>query len=104
MGDIELISIEVAYAEPDRQVVLACQVPRGCPVAEAVRLSGIQSLFPQIDLEKNALGIFGKTVPPDTPVEVNDRVEIYRPLKADPQTRRRRAAGRGGTVDRPERE
>lgn len=87
------ILIEVAYALPQQQVILPVKVTEGATAAQAVDASGILKKFPEIDLEQNKLGIFGKLVKPDTVLRERDRVEIYRPLIADPkEVRRQRAA------------
>ncbi|NNF51544.1 MAG: RnfH family protein, partial [Gammaproteobacteria bacterium] len=67
---------------------------------EAVRLSGIRAEFPEIDLDTAPLGIFGKKVKSDVVLQEGERVEIYRPLKADPREVRRRLAAEGKTMGR----
>lgn len=94
------LRIEVVYARPEKQTLLKLRVPAGTTVREAARLSGIRGEFPEIDLAVNKLGVFGKKVPADTPVKEGDRVEIYRPLKADPREVRRRLAAEGKTMGR----
>lgn len=84
-----LITIEVAYALPERQTVIVLQVIEGTTVAEAIRLSGILQKHPEIDLDRQSVGIFGKVCPADRKLETGDRVEIYRPLRADPREARR---------------
>lgn len=89
------IAIEVVYALADRQRLLRLSVPQGTTMREAVRLSGMQQHFPDADLRQAPLGIFGKAVPkPEERVlEEGERVEIYRPLIADPkEVRKQRAA------------
>jgi uncharacterized protein len=89
----EELQIEVAYAQPHQQVVIALTVPAGTGVREAIERSGILARFPEIDLEKNKMGIFGKLAKADTVLHDQDRLEIYRPLLADPKdVRRSRAA------------
>nr|WP_207146450.1 RnfH family protein [Ectothiorhodospira mobilis] len=88
------MQIEVAYAKPDDQAVLEVTLPAGATVEEAIRASGILERFPEIDLSTNKVGIYGKLTRLDAPLRDRDRVEIYRPLIADPRAaRRRRAAG-----------
>jgi hypothetical protein len=94
------IRVEVAYALPERQLVLPVEVPSGTTALEAVRLSGIEEQFPGIDLAISRLGVFGKLCKPDRILAPGDRVEIYRPLKADPKARRRERAAEGGTIGR----
>lgn len=89
------ITIEVAYALPDKQVLRAFEVEEGTTVAEAIGISGIQDEFPDIDLALNKLGIFGKLAKPEDVLRAGDRVEIYRPLLADPKEIRRQRAKRG---------
>jgi putative ubiquitin-RnfH superfamily antitoxin RatB of RatAB toxin-antitoxin module len=87
------VNIEVAYALPDKQHVISLQVSQGTTIEQAIRLSGILDEFPQIDITKNKLGIFGKLKKADVVVREGERVEIYRPLIADPkQVRKQRAA------------
>jgi hypothetical protein len=93
MGDPDLIAIEVAYAEPDIQLVVPLHVAAGTEAAEAVRQSGLLERFPGIDLNDLSLGVFGVPVSPAARLSQGDRVEIYRPLQVDPkQARRNRAA------------
>jgi len=90
------IYVEVAYARPDEQLIIPLEVEEGTTASEAIERSGILERFPEIDLDKNKIGIFGKLARPAQPLREKDRVEIYRPLKADPkETRRRRAAAKG---------
>lgn len=84
--------VEVAYAARDRQVVLAVELPQGATVAEALQASGIFSAFPELEHDELALGIFGERVNGTAGVQDGDRVEIYRPLIADPKEARRRKA------------
>lgn len=87
------IPVEVAYARPDEQMIIPLEVTSGTTVQQAIELSGILEQFPEIDLDKNKVGIFGKITRGDTELRERDRVEIYRPLIADPkESRRRRAA------------
>lgn len=87
------ITVEVAYALPTHQVLKRLEVPNGTTVAQAITLSRISILFPEIDLIKNKLGIFGKLTKPETILRHQDRIEIYRPLIIDPkEARRKRAA------------
>jgi len=86
------IDIEVVYALPQRQVLKRLRVSPQTTAEQAVELSGIRSLFPEIDHSVNKLGIFGKVVNRDTVLRDLDRVEIYRPLINDPKESRRRRA------------
>jgi len=87
------IAVQVAYALPDRQVVLAVEASLDSTVRDVIETSGILDVFPGIRLAEQAVGIFGRVVSLDEPVRDGDRVEIYRPLPADPRSRRRREAG-----------
>lgn len=89
------IKVEVAYARPDKQVIIPLMVENGCTVEEAVKQSGILDKFPEIDAEKLDLGIFGKATRANTVLRELDRVEIYRPLIADPKEVRRKRAEDG---------
>jgi uncharacterized protein len=82
--------IGVAYADKFKQTWLKLDVPEGSTVLDAIRRSGLLDQFPEIDLGRNAVGIFGKIVKLDTPLEEGNRVEIYRPITADPETVERR--------------
>lgn len=92
MANTEKYYIEVAYALPEEQVLIALDVDEGTTVEQAVKLSGILEKFDDIDLTKNKLGIFGKVAKADQVLRDKDRVEIYRPLIADPKESRRKRA------------
>ena len=85
--------VEVAYALEKKQTLLELEVGEGTTLKQAVELSGIIDTYPQIDLTKDKTGIFGIIAKLDTILREKDRVEIYRPLIADPkQVRKERAA------------
>lgn len=87
-----LISIEVVFATPEKQKIISLSVAQGCTVEKAIEESGIKRFFPEIDLSQHAVGIWNKTCKlSDTP-RSGDRIEIYRPLVADPKEIRRRRA------------
>ena len=86
------IEVEVAYARPDVQRIVSLCVGQGTTAREAVERSGLASEFAEIDLDSLDLGIFGKGVALDRVLQARDRVEIYRPLLADPKEVRRRRA------------
>lgn len=93
MSETQTIHVEVAYALPDKQAIVPLQVPAGTTAIDAVRQSGIERQFEGLDPEGARLGIFGKVVGPQTALQDGDRVEIYRPLIADPkEVRKARAA------------
>ena len=87
-----MIHIEVVYATADRQVLLDLTVPQGTSVAEGIEQSAIRDEFPELKLDLNAVGIFSRKVPLDHLLREGDRIEIYRPLKADPKELRRQRA------------
>ena len=87
--------IEVAYASPEKQLILECYIDSGTSPREAIRQSGIESHFPEIDPENCDIGVFGKVIAADYELHDGDRIEIYRPLIADPKEIRRQRAARG---------
>lgn len=88
-----MIRVEVAYALAAEQTVLPVEVMRGATIGEAIEKSGVLARFPQIDLMRARVGVFGKLRELADIVSAGDRVEIYRELCVDPkETRRRRAA------------
>lgn len=89
------ITVEVAYALPSEQLIIPVLVAPDTTAEAAVRLSGILEKFPDIDLNVNKIGIFGKLTKLDTVLRAHDRVEIYRPLIADPKEVRRQRAAEG---------
>jgi hypothetical protein len=86
------IQIEVAYATPERQQIIPLRVPAGTVVADAIDRSQIKQYFPEIDLTEQKVGIWSKAVKLDHELRDGDRIEIYRPLIADPKAVRRRRA------------
>ena len=91
----EGILVEVAYAHPDEQVILELMVEPGTTLEQAVERSGIVGRFPEIEFEKAKMGLFGKIAKRDRVLQERDRVEIYRPLIADPKEVRRQRAAAG---------
>jgi uncharacterized protein len=87
--------IEIAYATLQKQLILECEVESGTTVRDAVRQSGIEQHFSEVDPENCDLGVFGKAVTADYELVAGDRIEIYRPLIADPKEIRRQRAARG---------
>jgi len=103
MTEHAMITVEVAYALPDKQRIVELQVPEGTTAMEAVVQSGIERLFPEIDVNSAVLGIFsqvlgskGLPAAGDYRLKDRDRVEIYRPLIADPKEARRKRAAKAG--------
>lgn len=92
------LRVEVAYALPKQQVLIQLDVPPGTTVESAILHSGILAQFPDIDLTLNKTGIFSKVVSLDTPLRDRDRIEIYRPLIADPKEIRRQRASAGKSM------
>jgi hypothetical protein len=92
MESNQTITVEVAYALPHEQVILSIEVDDGCLVEDAIKRSGILERFPQIDLAKDKVGIFGKMCKLNVTLNHKDRIEIYRKLIADPKESRRQKA------------
>lgn len=98
-----VIEVEVVYAAIDRQRLLAFAVPEGTNVRAALLISGIGRDFPELDLNSCPVGIFGKQVaaPEVRALRAGDRIEIYRPLLADPKEIRRQRAAKAAEAKRP---
>ncbi|ENO93257.1 hypothetical protein C662_08390 [Thauera sp. 28] len=91
-----MINVEVVYALPQRQELVELRLPEGATVREAIEASGLLAKYPDIELDKkNKLGVFAKLVKADTELRDRDRVEIYRPLIADPKAVRKKRADEG---------
>jgi putative ubiquitin-RnfH superfamily antitoxin RatB of RatAB toxin-antitoxin module len=90
----DTIKVEVAYALPEKQAILVVEVPSGTTVLEAAQRSGITAQFEGIDLDNAKFGIFGAIVAPGQVLREGERVEIYRPLIADPKEVRKARAAR----------
>lgn len=91
----ETIHVEVVYALPERQEIASLNLPAGSTAGQAIEASGLLAKFPEIDLTRNKLGIYAKLAKPDTALRDRDRVEIYRPLIADPKEVRKQRAAEG---------
>ncbi len=89
------INVEVVYALAHEQTLLKVRLAEGVTVEDAIRASGVLDAHPEIDLAKNKVGIFSKLVKLDETLRDRDRVEIYRPLIADPKEVRRKRAEEG---------
>jgi hypothetical protein len=87
-----VIHIEVAYATPEKQVLLDLSVLAGTTVAQGIEQSAIRDEFPELNMDIKAVGIFSRKVPLDHVLREGDRIEIYRPLIADPKEVRRQRA------------
>ena len=91
----EQMVIEVIYPLPSKQVMYSVRIPAGSTVREAIEASGILEKHPEIDLAKNKIGVFAKLVKADAVLRDHDRIEIYRPLIADPKAVRKQRAAEG---------
>lgn len=92
----DLITVEVTYALPQVQELLKVRVPEGATVRDAIEASGILAKHPEIDLDgPNKVGVYAKLTRLDTLLRDRDRVEIYRPLIADPKAVRKKRAEEG---------
>lgn len=105
----ESIAVEVCYARADKQEVVAVRLPEGSTLQQALEASGLLAKHTEIDLKKNKFGIWNKLSKPDAVLRDRDRVEIYRPLIADPKEVRKQRAAEGkvmkkgaGDADAPE--
>ena len=86
------IDVEIVYALPDRQVLRRILLPDGSTVEDAILVSGLRAVFP--DMDTTHVGIHGEPVPVTTILRDRDRIEIYRPLQVDPKEVRRMRAGK----------
>ena len=92
---VERITIEVCYALTHKQEVVALKTEAGCTLQQAVELSGLLAKYPEIDLKKNKFGVWNKLAKLDAVLRDGDRIEIYRPLIADPKEVRKQRAAEG---------
>jgi putative ubiquitin-RnfH superfamily antitoxin RatB of RatAB toxin-antitoxin module len=90
-----MVNVEVAYAKPEEQVIVALAMEEGATVEAAIKASGLLERFPEIALSELNAGIFGVACKLDQPVSEGDRIEIYRPLVHDPKEARRQRALKG---------
>jgi uncharacterized protein len=91
-GPEGLLTVEIVYALADAQDLIEIEIVPGTTVRKAIMQSGILQRYPQIDLAADKVGIFGRVVELDLVLEEGDRVEIYRPLRAEPKDARRQRA------------
>lgn len=84
------LHVEVAYTRPDKAFCIPVTLSPGATVLDAIRQSGLLQQCPEIDLEQNRVGVFGRLCDPGEPLRSGDRVEVYRPLQVDPKEARRR--------------
>lgn len=92
------LTVEITYALPEKQTLYSFDVPVGTSLNKAIELSGIQSIHPELDLKATKVGIFGKIAPREQILEAKDRIELYRPLFADPKEIRKQRAAEGKTM------
>ena len=95
MADAKMMRVEVAYARPDEQAVIPVDVPADATLEQAIALSRIRERFPEIDLDSTKVGVFGKLSKLSAALHPGDRIEIYRPLIADPKMVRKQRAAQG---------
>ncbi len=91
----EIINVDVVYALSERQELVKVKLAAGSTLQQAVEASGLLAKYPEIDLTKVKVGIYAKLSKLDAPVRDKDRVEIYRPLLADPKEVRKQRAAEG---------
>ena len=95
-----MIDVEVVYAKPDEQLILTVHGKQGMTLDQAVQESGVLAQYPEIDWETVHVGVFGKIAKRDVVLNDGDRVEIYRPLIADPKEMRKKRAAEGKKMRR----
>ena len=98
------ITIEVVFAKPGEQFLEQIRVPAGATIELAIRQSGVLERFPEIDLSSNKVGVFGKAAALESTLHDGDRIEIYRPLIADPKEARKKRAAEGKAMKKGARE
>ncbi len=87
-----MVNIEVAYAKPEAQLIVALTLPEETTLEAAVKASGLLERFPEIAVSELNVGVFGVICKPDQAIKQGDRIEIYRPLRHDPKEARRQRA------------
>lgn len=92
MAERDKVHIQLCYALPEKAFVIDLDINVGSTIEEAIHHSGLLADYPDIDLDNTKIGVFGKLKTLDTLVREGDRIEIYRPLRADPMESRRRRA------------
>ena len=93
--DHEMIPVEVVYPLPEEQILYLTEVPAGGSVRDGILASGVLKRYPNLKLDELKVGIFGKLTTLKTPLQAKDRIEIYRPLLADPKEVRKQRAAAG---------
>jgi putative ubiquitin-RnfH superfamily antitoxin RatB of RatAB toxin-antitoxin module len=92
MAEPALLKVQVCYALPTECLLIDLALPMGATLGQAVQASTLLQRYPHIDLAQHKLGVFGKIKSPESLVRAGDRIELYRPLQADPMESRRRRA------------
>ncbi|MCP5196900.1 MAG: RnfH family protein [Gammaproteobacteria bacterium] len=95
-----MIRVEIAYARPNRQLVIPVEIPEGATLEQGIVQSRIQEQFPEIQLQNAKVGVFGKLSKLSAIARAGDRIEIYRPLLADPKAVRKKRAAEGKRMRR----
>ena len=88
----EMITNEVVYPLPHEQILFQLEVAEGLTIRDGIEASGVLAHYPELDVDNMKVGLFGKMAPMKTVLRAKDRIEIYRPLIADPKEVRRRRA------------
>lgn len=94
-GNSAQIMVELVYALPEEQTLLAFEIDEGATAEDVIKKSGILEQYPELDLTKNKIGLFSKLIKLDHLMREKDRIEIYRPLIADPKEIRKKRAAEG---------
>ena len=95
MDKTDLLVIEVVYPLPHEQLLFTAELPNGATLKDGILASGILKHYPDLVLEQLTVGVFGKLAALDTTLNARDRIEIYRPLLADPKEVRKQRAAEG---------
>lgn len=98
------ITVEVVFAKPGEQALEQLHVPQSATIEAVIRQSGLLERFPEIDLKTNKVGVFGKAAALSATLNDGDRIEIYRPLIADPKEARKKRAAEGKVMKKGARE
>ena len=94
----EMIPVTVCYATDKEEILIDLEVEAGATIATAIENSGIKGRLPGVDIDACPVGVYSKKKTPDAILHARDRIEIYRPLIADPKTTRRRRSGMNDTA------
>lgn len=91
----DMITIEVVYPLPHEQILFQLEVKAGMTIRDGIEASGVLVHYPELDVDTMKVGLFGKMAPMKTVLRAKDRIEIYRPLIADPKEVRKQRAAAG---------